>query len=484
MEVAASGLVIESITNRVKFPSTENITAEIDREDNWNGEASAEGRGSVGCEGASVPLEPTSTVMEQVPASYECLPCVYGRSESSSPPILQSPAGTALSILEASDTDFLFDLKIKLFMKCNRLPSMVVSIIQNGSITFIRSYGYREYYRRQKATTDDIYLAGSISKSITASALMQLYEKGYFNLDDNINEYLPFEIHNPHYPDVNITFRMLLSHQSSLNDFGLRVKHIAYYFHSALSANYSQLLKEMLVPGERLYTDRFFSKYEPGEGALYCELGIVLAAYLIEILSGQSFEEYCHDHIFTPLDMDNTSFCPGKLDNKRIVPPYANIGGVFLRYPLYDFSFLDPPAGLWTNAEDLSHYLIAHMNKGVYEGVRILGNDTVRLMHRVQYPNATDKLLGVFLGGWATMQHGLGWNTLNFSGIDVEGHAGGAPGYSCHMYMFNFTGEDMGVILLANGPFLSRAAVFGRYTMTNYKWLFELIYKKNEEGKI
>lgn len=383
--------------------------------------------------------------------------------------------------IEKYDNDFLFDLKIKLFMKLNKLPSMVVCVIKNDSIDFIKSYGFRDYYLRKRATKDDIYLAGSISKIVTASALMQFYEKGFFNLDDNINKYLPFEIKHPKYKNVNITFRMLLSHQSSINDFGLRIKDMPYYLISVEYNNYSKLIEDMLVPSGRLYNERFFSDYKPGEKALYCELAITLAAYLIEIFSGQSFEDYCQDYIFKPLQMSNTSFYLNKIDKERIAPPYANIGGLFIRYPIYDFIFLDPPAGLWTNSEDLSHFLIAHMNNGTYKGVRILKNDTISLMHSVQYPGSNDILLGLFLGKWATIQHGLGWNKFNFSGTNIEGHAGGAPGYSCHMYTFNFTKEKMGVILLANGPFLSRASVFGFFTTNSYKWLFEMIYKKIDE---
>jgi len=380
--------------------------------------------------------------------------------------------------VEKSDNDFLFDLKIKLFMKLNRLPSMVICIIKNDSIIFTKSYGFKDYYIRKRATKDDIYLAGSISKSITASALMQFYDKGFFNLDDNINKYLPFEVNNPKYPYVNITFRMLLAHQSSITDFGLKITDVYYYLNSARNNNYSALLKEILVPGGKLYNENFFSNYKPGEEAQYCEITITLIAYLIEIFSGQSFEDYCQDNIFKPLEMNNTSFCTSKLDKKRIAPPYANIGGLFIRYQIYDLRFLDPPAGLWTNSEDLSHYLIAHMNNGAYKEVRILEKDTVSLMHTVQYPNSTDKLLGLFMSRWATVQHGLGWNKFNFSGTNIEGHAGGAPGYGCHMYTFNFTNENLGVLMLTNGPFLSRAAIFGRYTTNNLKWLFELIYKK------
>lgn len=408
---------------------------------------------------------------------------------------------TAFPDAEYKENNLEFDIKIKFLMKINHIPSLVICIIRNNSIVFMKPYGYTNYYLRKKAMNDNIFLVGSISKTITATALMQLYEKGLFDLDDDISNYLQFEIKNPRYPDVNITFRMLLSHQASLDDFGLHLRDIPNILYTAHCENASySLLEEMLVPGKRFYNERYFLDYLPGEEARYCELNYAIAGYLVERISGVQLEEYCQENIFKPLNMTNTSFSTNNLNQRKLVKPYALILTRLIPFyskrsipfnpivtrlmplPKYDFQFLDPPAGLWTKAEDLSHFLIAHMNGGVCNGERILEENSVNIMHKLHYPNSTDTLLANFMGGQLKLQHGLGWFFINLLDVKLEGHAGASPGYNCHMYVVNCTNnEKAGLILLSNGPILGPAAFLGRFSVNKYMKLLEVILQKTDE---
>lgn len=379
--------------------------------------------------------------------------------------------------------DNLLDVQIILLMRLISIPSLIVCIINNDSIAYIKSYGYTNYYQKIKTSIDDNFLVGSISKTVTATALMQLCEKGFFDLDDDINKYLPFEIKNSKYPDRNITFRMLLSHQSSLNDFGLKLKNIPYILYKIKCNNiFDNIIKEMFTPGQALYNEKYFLDYPPGEQAQYCELGYSIAGYLVEKISGKSFEEYCQENIFKPLNMKNTSFDANKLDQDNLVKPYTSISNRLIPLMKYDFSFLDPPAGLWTNAEDLSHFYIAHLNYGVYNKTRILKEETVKIMHTKQYPNSTDNLLKEFMAGELKLQHGLGWFFVDLYDFQLEGHAGAAPGYNCHMYAVNKEGhEKTNLILLSNGPILFPAAFSGKYTINGYMMLLDFVLQKADK---
>jgi CubicO group peptidase (beta-lactamase class C family) len=409
-----------------------------------------------------------------------------------------APTITISSDIKYRNKSMGFDFKIKLLMWLNHIPSLVICIIKENKVVFMDSYGFSNYYLRNKARTDNIYLAESISKTVTSTALMQMYEKGLFDLDDDISKYIPFEVKNPKFPEVNITFRMLLSHQSSLNDFGIRLGQIPSILGYAYSNNtFYPLLKMMLVPGEELYNEQYYSDYTPGKNARYCELGYAMVGYLVETISGLTLEKYCQENIFKPLNMTNTSFYPNSLNQKKLMKPYTLIVQKLiplaskediafnpivqrlLPLPKYDFQFLDPPAGLWTNAEDLSHFLIAHMNGGVYNGYSILKESTVDIMHTLHYPNSTDSLLANFMAGNLKLQHGLGWFFIDLLGLKLEGHAGASPGYNCHMYVVNTTnGEKAGLILLANGPMLAPAAFSGIFAVFKYMKLLELILEK------
>ena len=399
--------------------------------------------------------------------------------------VFPSSLPLATSTLDNCDLfeDIKFDIKIRFLMKLNHLPSLIICIVKNNSVVYLKSYGFSNLYLRKRASEDTVYISGSISKVIIATALLQLYEKEFFDLDDDVSEYLPFELRNPKYPGVNITFRMLLSHQASINDFGLRpLTVLPIMVFSRCSSNISNLIKEMMIPGGKWYSDRYWLDCPPGEVAQYSNQGFVIAGYLVEKLSGKSLEEYCREHIFKPLNMVNTSFYLDKVDKRRVAKPYTCVGGVFLPLPKYDFYFIDAAGGLFTTTEDLSHFLIAHMNTGSFEGKRILGEETVNLMHTIQYPNSTDLVLSRFFGGDVEIHHGLGWQIINFYGIRLVGHSGGAIGYNCHMFTLrDDENEKVGVILLSNGPLLLPAFLSWKSTAVGYKMLLETILEKVNE---
>ena len=134
-----------------------------------------------------------------------------------------------------------------------------------------------------------------------------------------------------------------------------------------------------------------------GRGLPWFVIGFSLIGFLVEILSGQNFNEYCKEHIFEPLEMYNSSFRLRDHDIDSIAVPYEHKNGGYFRHPHYGAHLVYPAITLRTSTEEFSHFLIAHMNNGVWNGVRILEESTVELMHRAHFsPN--DKY-----------NYGLGW---------------------------------------------------------------------------
>ena len=114
-------------------------------------------------------------------------------------------------------SDVIFDKKISLLMRLAGFCSLSTCIIKNDTIIWSKGYGLYDVPEQKQTTIDTIYVLASITKTIVGTALMQLYEQGLFDLDDDVNDHLPFELRNPNFPDDPITIRMLLSHTSSLN---------------------------------------------------------------------------------------------------------------------------------------------------------------------------------------------------------------------------------------------------------------------------
>lgn len=352
-----------------------------------------------------------------------------------------------------------FDDTMLEYMDNGHMPSLAVAIIKNDRMVWSKGYGYADTKNKVEATNKTVYMLASISKTFAATAIMQLWEKGLFDLDDDINEYLPFSIRNPQYPDIPITFRMLLTHRSSIASRAVNI----FTLFSLLQIPYDNL-GEYLSPGGRLYSPKNWNEYAPGERQSYSCAAYELLGYLVEQLTNLTYPEYCTKNIFEPLGMRNTSYHPSDFTKEQLAIQYIYLVRRYIPLPEFeDRNYAS--GGLRSNLEDLSHYLIAFMNGGTYNGEKILNNDTINLIFTEQYPNEH------FIG------YGLGWQI--FSGHNGSennlriGHNGGMPG--SQTYMFYHVSEDAGIIIFSNQHF--------SYTIDNLRSWFSIIDLLVEKAK-
>jgi CubicO group peptidase (beta-lactamase class C family) len=197
----------------------------------------------------------------------------------------------------------------------------------------------------------------------------------------------------------------------------------------------------MLVPGEQFYSPSVWADYAPGEEANYTNYGMIILEHIIEKITNKKFHDYCNENIFKPLEMDNTSFYFKDFNRNQLAFPYQKFAGIFLKIPLIDQPY--GVGGLKTSSEDLSHYLTAHLNCGKYNGIKILNESTIKIMHSIQYPNSS-----LCKGN---QRYGLGWvhwMPLSEDEFEYEGHAGNAFGGTAWM-MMNKT-ERIGIIIFTN----------------------------------
>lgn len=320
-----------------------------------------------------------------------------------------------------------FDEEVMNYMEQGHMPSLSACIIKNNSVLWSKGYGYADIYKGVEATENTIYLAASLTKTITATAVMQLWEQGLFDLDDDVNDYLPFSLRNPNYPDEPITFRMLLAHHSSLSS-----GEISLYIYFTILRLPIEFLEQYLVPGGLFYSPIYWSDIPPGEQVIYSSIGYEVLGYLVKLLSGQSFDKYCKEHIFEPLAMKKTSFHKNYFDINDLARPYIWIlNSTYL--PLVNYKDWNYAAGgIRTSVMDLSHFLIATMNGGVYNNYRILEEETIQLMRTRQYPGS----------------YGLGWRISGRYSNNSFGHSGGMPGALAYMYYY--LNENTGIIFFTN----------------------------------
>jgi len=198
------------------------------------------------------------------------------------------------------------------------IPGLSACILKEGELVWHNAYGYADIEKNILVTDSTLFCIASISKTITGTALMQLYERGLFNLDDNVNNYLSpdLQVVNPYYPNDPITSKMILSHVSSIIGNSDVIDSLVVAGDSPIPLY--DFLKDYLVPGGAYYTDSNYGSYPPASTYYYSNAGIALLGYMVEAITDTAFDEYCHKHIFTPLGMNETSWFLADLDTSHV----------------------------------------------------------------------------------------------------------------------------------------------------------------------
>ncbi|UCD05491.1 MAG: serine hydrolase [candidate division WOR-3 bacterium] len=330
------------------------------------------------------------------------------------------------------------DSIIEAEMAARHIPGVATCAIKNGQIVWSAGHGWANIEDSVEVADTTLFMLASISKTITAAAVMQLWEHDSFDLDDDINEYLAFEVHNPFHPDSIITFRHLLTHTSSINDNWS----VMTYYPGDSPIPLGQYLADYLVPGGAYYDSSLsYNSWAPGSQMEYCNIAVALVGYLVEAIA-DSFPIWCEDSIFAPLDMCETGWFLANLDTSNVAMPYHWQGTAYVPYGHFGYS--DYPAGqLRTSSLELARFLITFQQYGIIDTTRILDSATVALMTTVQYPQLS--------------QHqGLVWYESFLNGRWIWGHSGGDQGVITRMGYC--PAEGTAAIVLTNGESFSGCA--------------------------
>ncbi len=369
-----------------------------------------------------------------------------------------------------------------------QLVGMSVAIVQDSQVVFSQGYGMRDIERNLPVNAGTKFRIASISKLITAMAIMQLYERGFFKLDDDVSQYLGFELKNPAFSSQPISFKMLLSHTSSLRDGSGYDRFLS----DSYGRNPPPTLKQLLVPGGSYYSsDMFDVSHGPGQGYFqYANINFGVLGTLVERLSGERFDLYCKKNLFEPLKLAASFNVRDLPDINDLAVLYRKSGSAWVaqfdRYngvypPERDLSgyvigengvIFSPQGGLRISANDLAKLMMVHLNGGSYRDIKILPDSTVSRMHEVvwRYNGSNgDSYYGIF------KTYGLGNHTTTdlLLGQELIGHPGEAYGLISDCY-FSKTG-GYGIIFITNGGLWGYGQHSGWYNVEEevFKTCFE-----------
>ncbi|HEY2358408.1 MAG TPA: serine hydrolase domain-containing protein [Phenylobacterium sp.] len=357
--------------------------------------------------GAFAPAPTDSTPTTLAPRAPVSMPAPASRPADTAAAPVAAPA--TAHALTAEDAAAYFDGLLPDAISRADIAGAVIVVVKDGQPLLERGYGLSDVKARRPVDPDKtLFRPGSISKTFTWTAVMQLVEAGKIDLDADINQYLDFKI--PPYDGKPITMRNLMTHSPGFSD---AAKDLIVRDPKTLRS-LEALLKSAVPP-------RIFP---PGTTPAYSNYGASLAGYIVQRLSGEPFAAYVDKHIFAPLGMTRSTFeqplparyaadmAKGYRVASQPAGPYELVG--------------ESPAGaLATSGSDMGRFMIAHLQDGEYQGQRILGAKTAELMHSPQFKPVPS------LPGMA-----LGFYQEPGNGHRVIGHAGDLNHFHSDMHLY------------------------------------------------
>ncbi|MBE0651361.1 MAG: beta-lactamase family protein [Bacteroidales bacterium] len=316
-----------------------------------------------------------------------------------------------------------FDSLVPLKMKQAHSPGVVVTVVNNDSMLFENGYGDGNVQLMIPADPErTVWRLASISKVVTATAVMQLVEQGKLDLDRDVNDYLK-TVKIPKKFGKPITLRNLLTHTAGFDD-----RYIGKSFRMRDERPSLQDFIKKMLPARI---------YPPGEIFMYSNIGNALAALVVQDVSGQDFNEYCRQHIFLPLGMKETSYRLDQQLAEKLYQGYIYQNGNYKAIP---FDYLgDYPAGqLLSTAGEFSRFMMCQLNNGILDSVRILQTKTAEMMHTTQFtqnPKLNESI-------------GLAFMIFDVYGNKVVGHNGGYLGLATRMWLL--PGKKIGLFMATN----------------------------------
>ncbi len=361
------------------------------------------------------------------------------------------------------------DAFVRARMDLNHVTGLSLAIIRDGKLLRAAGFGFANLAQQRPMRADTLINIGSVTKTATCIAVMQLWERKKFALDDDVNAHLSFPVRNFAYPELPVTFRQLLTHTSSIADGPAYEKSYAC---GDSRVPLGQWLRDYLTASGALYDPQHnFHPWQPGMQFEYSNVAYGLLGHLVETLSGMSYSDYTLNRVFARLGMSHSRILLAGMDPQSHATPYTyakdgDVAAVELRDPAWTppadrgggvqvphclYSWGTPPDGLVrTSAVELSRFLRAFMNGGKLDGQRIVQSATIAQI-------LTDQHVPFAATEAKTHVQGLTWRQYGGpeTGV-VWGHTGGDPGIST-LVLFR-PRDGRGVVILTNSGGGARTA--------------------------
>lgn len=262
------------------------------------------------------------------------------------------------------------------FVDSGFIPGAVTAVVSKDNILHLGSVGVADYETRSPMQPDHIFWIASMTKPVTAVALLMLQDEGKLSVDDPVSKYIPefMDLKAPSGKDANLTITQIMNHTSGLREAdaqtAMRAKELADLIPSYVSGP---------------------TQFEPGSRWNYCQSGINTGARIVEVVSGLRFDQFLQQRIFDPLEMSSTTFYPVWQSSTQRAAGYIKNrnNGRFEKAEVAEI-FGKPDSaplgngGLFSTALDYAHFAQLLLGKGIYKGKRYLSENAMTYLTSVK----------------------------------------------------------------------------------------------------
>jgi CubicO group peptidase (beta-lactamase class C family) len=312
-----------------------------------------------------------------------------------------------------------------------QIPGVAVLVVKDGKVVVEKGFGCLENGKPEKVNENTLFMIASNTKAFTGTAMSMLENEGKCSFDDRVQKYLPdFRMKDP-WVAQHLTLTDVMSHRIGMETF----QGDFMYWESDLN---SDEVLEKFGKLEPMYD--FRAKWG------YCNAGFLIAGKCLEKITGMTWEQFIRTRIINPLEMNRTLVMTSELDGVRnLASAHTLVDGKLQVIPHCHIDNLAPAASITSSVSDLSHWVIALLDSGRYNGKQVIPWQAIR---KAQYPRSIIRRAGHPFNSTHYFLYGFGWDLQDYEGREIVSHTGGVDGFVTSVTLL--PEDKLGVVVLTN----------------------------------
>ncbi len=324
-----------------------------------------------------------------------------------------------------------------------QVPGLAISIIKDGRLIYARGFGFSDVGGQKEVTSRTLFAIGSCTKAFTAVTMGMLVDEGEVEWDGRVTTYLPGFKLKDDFATARMTPRDLLCHRSGLP------RHDLMWYNSTATREELFSRLQYLEPSQD-----FRTHYQ------YQNLMFMTAGYMVEQISGVSWEEFVESRIFYPLGMTDSNF---SVEKSKQAPdhalPYVLKEKEVTAIPFRNIDTIGPAGSINSHVTEMANWVLLNLNKGKFGDQAIVSESSLKEIHSPQM------ISGRSLRYDETFYslYGMGWGMTSYRGHVLLSHGGGIDGFTALVSLM--PKDDMGLVILTNlgGSPVTQAVMYQAY---------------------